>query len=172
MASKLTDPCPHYEVRELAPAAWNGENWCYQSLGLTGFFDLTGDGSDIDTCYTNCSQICTDPKLLLSYSETIDGCLNWGTSHRNDLTNASSHAEVNQTHLIAIDLLNNCMQAYCASEDSNLGGCPYTNISVPNDQGMSTMAPFETSSGACEVVRTVNSDLGGPGVSDFAYDIQ
>lgn len=168
MASEPTNPCPQYEVGDPTLSAWNSENWCYHSLRSTGFYDLTNEDSDINTCYTNCSQICTDPKLLLSYWQPIQGCLDWDTLSRKDQIDPSSIAEVNRTHLIAIDLLNNCMQAYCDSGDSNIGGCPYNTISIPDDQRMSTMEPFETSSGACKVVRTVNSDLGGPGVSDFA----
>ncbi|KAF7502792.1 hypothetical protein GJ744_005051 [Endocarpon pusillum] len=162
MASNSTNPCPKHEVIN---SEWNdSENWCYNSLGLTGFYDLIADKGDDTTCYTNCSQICTDPKFLLSDYGTIGGCLNWDTFSRNNLIVASSHEEVNRAHLIAIDLLNSCMQAYCDTEDDNLGGFPYKNISLPDNQSQSTMWPFETSSGACDVIRTVNSDLGGPGV--------
>lgn len=101
---------------------------------------------------------------MLSFSGTILGCLEWDIFQRSELIDASSHEEVNRTHLAAIGLLNSCMQAYCSTGDLSLGGCPYNNISVPDDQNTSPMVSFEQNSGACNVVRTVNSDLGGPGV--------
>jgi hypothetical protein len=87
------------------------------------------------------------------------------------------------------------MQDYCQSPDLLLGGCPYSNISSPYQDpvnildydaftvmyplaaeayvpvygsaigsGNSLLSHFY-STGACNVMKTANPDVGGPGVS-------
>jgi hypothetical protein len=163
--STLLDPCRDApDVNRTANAT--SENYCYKSVTDPGF--ITGFWlDDTGTCYRNCSQICTDPKLLFSYWGTITGCLNWSPLDRVVSVEVSSQVELNRTHLIAIDLINSCMKEYCEFPDPDLGGCNYTNITDPARRAHwmdSAMFAFEETSGACDVVRTVNSDLGGPGV--------
>lgn len=170
MASTPDDPCPNTDP---AFGPWTSDNWCYSSFGFTGFYDLTED--DPSTCHRNCSQICTTPEMLFSTWSTVAGCLNWKFSESEHDIHEISRPEFNRSHNIAIGLLNNCMEEYCDSEDPNLRGCPYRNISLPGKDaaGVSIIEPFETVSGACSnAARKVNPDLGGPGVSDFASNLQ
>jgi hypothetical protein len=152
------DPCASYDEEDRNVQA-TSFNYCYLYKDLKGYW-LDDSGQ----CYRNCSSICTNQTLLFSYYDTIEGCLNWSPDERSDNIENGSLIEFDRTHGNAVNLLNGCMEQYCKFEDEKLGGCPYTNITVPTNGSKSAMYDFETVSGGCDVARTVNADLGGPGV--------
>jgi len=80
-----------------------------------------------------------------------------------------------------LDILNDCVQQYCEFPDSNVGGCPYQNITYPwLEAGLGRSwciygiaSEFLDKSASCEtLVGSVNPDIEGVGVSHVTHVIQ
>lgn len=148
------------------------ENYCYHA----------DEGIVINgTTNKNCSEICTTPELLFSSSDIFTECLFIGQTGSNisdsSLSNLHASPDFNNTIISTVDAIDSCMQQYCKEPDEQLGGCPYHNITGALDaiyEDINTvywergkLLPRFEATGACNVLSTVNADIGGPGVSFF-----
>lgn len=107
--------------------------------------------NDVGTCYRNCTEICTTPELLLGSPNAIRGCLQWQYLIIDGEYKNMSETNFEPSNQVAISLLNHCMQEYCNSEDRDLRGCPYRNVSLPrNITEYPVLEEFEAISGACD----------------------
>ena len=153
------------ELQALSSNPISSSTYCLRSL-KTGF---KIDGR----CTANCSSLCTDPRILFSNEDIFAGCLH-GKQASDPQLNPSFDSdrllfELNGT----ITLVDTCMQEYCTRYEIsgiNANGCPYISLSgaieqqsQPDQNDLADLFVSET--GACNVSRTINADIGGPGVS-------
>ena len=135
-----------------------------------------------NTTFANCQEACLDPGYQFSSPKTILGCDRFSWIVDFDQTASHAHLSCNETYANAVlDLLNGCLEQYCEDDNKNdeLGGCPtnkvkFSEVMCGNFDSKSphgvmwsilTMADWRNADVCTSLVRTVNADIGGIGVS-------
>jgi hypothetical protein len=123
-----------------------GTSFAYDP-GFTPCTVISSEGAANITA-SKCSDICVDPYVMFSSIGTWTWCSNY----------SFEHPEI--TKVIAL-----CMDQYCEQPDDTLGGC-VSNTSYWASNDGSSLGYLQSYSPSCPVVTTLNSDLGGIGVSN------
>ncbi|KAF2672074.1 hypothetical protein BT63DRAFT_422582 [Microthyrium microscopicum] len=157
-------------------------SWFNVSTAPTTYCYNTANGLDLGggTIYTNCTEICTDPHRLFSSNSTFLGCITFYAPSGDSVAALLRSQSFSNSFSSMINLINNCMSDYCHSPDSTLEGClkngaaPRIELSqaavVQKSELFPSLIRFTglteqfSSSGACEVNKIVNADLGGSGI--------
>jgi hypothetical protein len=113
--------------------------------------------------FSSARDACLSPRLFFSEYALMDDCDTIFTGAYND----SSNCDLDFVQR-ALDLTNGCLQQYCENPDPELGGCPYKNLTISqfscdNDDNGPVDMLMELSCN--NVIKTVNPDIGGVGVS-------
>jgi hypothetical protein len=107
---------------------------------------------NINTTVSTCYGLCTYPQLVFSSAFAWEVC-----SYISNLPGQTA----------ALEVITNCMSQYCDSPDPTLGGCFAKSSPAWQYAIASNFSYLKTDSPSCPVVTTINSDIGGIGVSDF-----
>lgn len=120
------------------------------------------------TTFNNCTAACLDPQRAFYSVQTVLQCFFNYTAHTPQVVDhfqfpwepgLDPTCSVSTGSALA-SIYDACMQQYCSAPDPDLGGCPYNSSTGLCSAGNN----FAT----CDsVVQTVNSELGGSGVSLF-----
>jgi hypothetical protein len=125
---------------------------------------------------TDCPTACSEPGYYFNSTLRMVTCDPWPGLGDNPTGCAN---ETYTNHIL--EILNGCMQQYCEFPDSNVGGCPYQNITYswleaelgPSWCKYGIASAFLDKSPSCgTLVGSVNPDIGGVGVSHVTHVLQ
>jgi hypothetical protein len=100
-----------------------------------------------NTTVSTCFELCHYPQAIFSSELSWQYCAN---ATYEDPT--------------IIEVVSTCMSQYCDSPDPSLGGCLADSSSWKTETSLDYLEAFYPD---CPVVVTINSDIGGIGVSDI-----
>lgn len=163
--------CPTFYLQLLATLDFHVEAmanltalpYCYDSIytsySLASYNTTCRWNNDT---YTSAREACLSRQVLFdSYAMFTDCSINFATTYTDDRD--CDLGWVKQ----ALDITNGCVQQYCESPATGLGGCPYNNLTMAqfscdddSDGPVDMLLKYSCSN----ITRTVNSDIGGVGV--------